>query len=123
MVHLLMPESRLERWWALLGLAPTAGICEEFLYRGFLLSEASGWFHSALWGIVISSLAFGLAHVYQGVNGMFRAALLGALLAYPVVAVGSLYPSMTAHFLIDAVALLWLGPKFLKPEDPPPVMP
>jgi hypothetical protein len=47
---------------------------------------------------------------------MVRAGLLGALLAWPVVQMGSLYPSMTAHFLIDAVALLWLGPKFLRQE-------
>lgn len=117
-VRLLMPESAREKLWALFGLAPTAGLCEEFLYRGFLLAEASAWFHSAVWGVVVSSAAFGLAHLYQGVNGTFRAALLGALLAYPVVQVGSLYPSVTAHFLIDATALLWLGPKFVKQEEP-----
>lgn len=116
-VHLLMPETRREKFWALFGMAPTAGICEEFLYRGFLLAEVSGWFHSALWGVLVSSAAFGLAHVYQGANGMLRAALLGAMLAYPVVRLGSLYPSMTAHFLIDAAALLWLGPKFLPQQS------
>ncbi len=114
MVRLLIPESFREKLWALFGMAPTAGVCEEFLYRGFLLVEVTGWFHSVFWGVVISSLAFGLAHVYQGLNGVLRAALLGALLAYPVVMTGSLYPSMAAHFLIDAIALLWLGPKFLE---------
>jgi CAAX protease family protein len=117
-VRLLMPENTREKLWALFGLAPTAGLCEEFLYRGFLLAEASGWFHSAVVGVLVSSAAFGLAHLYQGANGAFRAALLGALLAYPVVRVGSLYPSITAHFLIDAAALLWLGPKFVKHEEP-----
>lgn len=116
MVRVLMPQTRRERWWAFLGLAPTAGLCEEFLYRGFLLAEASAWFHSAAWGVAVSSVAFGLAHSYQGLNGMVRAGLLGALLAWPVVQMGSLYPSMTAHFLIDVVALLWLGPKFLRQE-------
>jgi membrane protease YdiL (CAAX protease family) len=116
MVHLLMPQNGRERWWAFLGLAPTAGLCEEFLYRGFLLAEAAAWFHSAAWGVAVSSVAFGLAHSYQGLNGMVRAGLLGALLAWPVIQTGSLYPSMTAHFLIDAVALLWLGPKFVRQE-------
>jgi CAAX protease family protein len=116
MVQLLMPENSPERLWAVLGLAPTAGLCEEFLYRGFLLAEATAWFHSAAWGVAASSVAFGLAHSYQGLNGMVRAGLLGALLAWPVVQLGSLYPSMTAHFLIDAVALLWLGPKFVRQE-------
>ena len=114
MVRMLMPENPREKLWAAFGLAPTAGLCEEFLYRGFLLAEASAWAHSAGWGIVISSVAFGLAHSYQGANGMARAGLLGALLAWPVVRLGSLYPSMVAHFLIDAVALLWLGPKFVR---------
>jgi membrane protease YdiL (CAAX protease family) len=122
-VRLLLPESTREKLWALFGLAPTAGLCEEFLYRGFLLAEASGWLHSVFWGVVVSSVAFGLAHLYQGVNGMFRAALLGALLAYPVVQVGSLYPSMAAHFLIDATALLWLGPKFVEQEKSPGMVP
>jgi membrane protease YdiL (CAAX protease family) len=114
MVQLLMPQNTREKWWAFLGLAPTAGLCEEFLYRGFVLAEATAWFHSAGWGVVVSSVAFGFAHSYQGLNGMVRAGLLGALLAWPVVQMGSLYPSMTAHFLIDAVALLWLGPKFVR---------
>jgi membrane protease YdiL (CAAX protease family) len=53
---------------------------------------------------------------------MVRAAVLGALLTVPLVRTGSLYPSIAAHFLIDAVALVWLGPKFMKrphnfPED------
>jgi membrane protease YdiL (CAAX protease family) len=116
MVRLLMPQTRRERVWAVLGMSPTAGLCEEFLYRGFLLTEATAWFHSAGWGVAISSAAFGLAHSYQGLNGMVRAGLLGALLAWPVLQTGSLFPSMTAHFLIDAVALLWLGPKFLRQE-------
>lgn len=116
MVQLLLPQNSREKLWAVLGLAPTAGLCEEFLYRGLLLAEVTAWFHSAVWGVVISSAAFGLAHFYQGLNGMVRAGLLGALLAWPVVQTGSLYPSMTAHFLIDAVALLWLGPKFVRQE-------
>ncbi len=116
MVRLLMPENGRERFWALFGLAPTAGLCEEFLYRGCLLAQATAWFHSAAWGVVVSSIAFGFAHSYQGFNGMIRAGLLGALLAWPVVQLGSLYPSMAAHFMIDAVALFWLGPKFVRQE-------
>ncbi|HEX5412497.1 MAG TPA: type II CAAX endopeptidase family protein [Terriglobia bacterium] len=116
MVQLLLPQTGREKLWAVLGLAPMAGLCEEFLYRGFLLAEVTAWFHSAVWGVVISSVTFGCAHFYQGLNGMVRAGLLGALLAWPVVQTGSLYPSMTAHFLIDAIALLWLGPKFLQQE-------
>lgn len=116
LVHLLLPETRLEKLWSVLVLAPTAAFCEEFLYRGYLLAQFFQWFHSVSWGWGLSSLAFGLAHAYQGFGGVVRAALLGALLAYPVMRLGSLYPSMAAHFLIDALALVWLGPKFLGPK-------
>jgi CAAX protease family protein len=116
LVRLLIPETRREKLWAVLVLAPTAGLAEEFLYRGCLLVELSQWFHSVPWAWAASSVAFGLAHSYQGFAGVVRAAALGALLAYPVIHLGSLYPSMAAHFIIDAVALGWLGPTFMDRE-------
>jgi membrane protease YdiL (CAAX protease family) len=114
LVCLLIPETRQEKLWSVLLLAPTAAFCEEFLYRGYLLAQLSQWVHSVSWAWIVSSIAFGLAHAYQGWSGVLRAALLGAVLAYPVVHLGSLYPSMVAHALIDAVALAWLGPAFLR---------
>ena len=117
LVHLLMPSTPREKVWAALVVAPSAGFCEEFLYRGFLLSVCSHWCHSVGWGWVLSSVAFGLAHTYQGVSGVVRVMIMGALLAWPAVHLGSLYPSMAAHFLIDAVALIWLGPRFLRNDD------
>jgi len=116
LVYLLLPSSRMEKLWAVFFVAPTAALCEEFLYRGYLMTQLSQWFHSVPWAWGVSSAAFGLAHIYQRLNGMLRAALLGALLAYPVVRLGSIYPSMAAHFLIDALALAWLGPKMLARE-------
>lgn len=114
LVYLLIPETRREKLWAVLVLAPTAAFCEEFLYRGYLLGLLGQWSHSLPLGWAASSVAFGLAHVYQGWAGMIRAAVLGAMLAYPVVHLGSLYPSMLAHGLIDAFALAWLGPRLLR---------
>jgi membrane protease YdiL (CAAX protease family) len=116
LVRLLLPDTRTEKLWAVLALAPTAALCEEFLYRGYLLVQLGQWMRITPWAWVGSSLAFGMAHAYQGWNGMLRAALLGGLLAYPVIVLGSLYPSMVAHFLIDALALAWLGPAFLRRE-------
>jgi membrane protease YdiL (CAAX protease family) len=115
--RLLLPETTREKVLALLLVAPSAGFCEELLYRGYLLPQLSRYFSSTGWGWVGSSLAFGLAHSYQGVSGALQAALLGALLAYPVVKTGSVYPSMAAHFLIDAILLMWLGRKLLGPTE------
>ena len=112
LVRLLIPATAREKCWAVFTLAPTAGFCEEFLYRGYMLVLFTEWFHSTAWALVASSVVFGFAHIYQGVSGVVRAAALGALLAYPVILLGSLYPSMVAHFVIDAVALGWLAPRF-----------
>jgi hypothetical protein len=117
LTYLLIPETPREKVWAVLILAPTAAFCEEFLFRGYLLTQLHDWLHSLLWAWVVSSLAFGLAHFYQGWSGMTRAGLLGALLAYPVVCWGSLYPSMLAHWMIDTVALVWLGPWMVHKDD------
>ena len=116
LVRLLIPRTRREKFLAVVLLAPTAALCEEFIYRGYLLHQLLAWGIAIPWAWIGSSVAFGMAHAYQGFNGMARAALLGGLLALPVVRLGSLYPSMIAHFLIDAVALVWLGPRFLKSE-------
>jgi len=116
LVCLLIPETPREKLWAVLIVAPTAAFCEEFLFRGYLLTQMHDWLHSLLWAWVVSSVAFGLAHFYQGWSGMIRAGLLGALLAYPVVRWGSLYPAMLAHWMIDTVALLWLGPWMVRKD-------
>jgi len=116
LVRLLMPRTRREKLLAVVLLAPTAALCEEFIYRGYMLNQLLAWGISVRWAWAGSSVAFRMAHAYQGLNGIVRSALLGGLLALPMVRLGSLYPSIAAHFLIDAVALVWLGPRFLKSE-------
>jgi uncharacterized protein len=114
--RLLLPETRRERALAVLLVAPSAGFCEELLYRGYLLPQLSQYLGSDAWGWAASSVAFGLAHSYQGVGGVLQAGALGALLAYPMMRLGSVYPSMAVHFLIDALLLAWLGRKLLRPR-------
>jgi membrane protease YdiL (CAAX protease family) len=118
LVYALIPQTLKEKVWAALVISPTAAVCEEFLYRGFLQTELSIWFHSFILATAISSVVFGMAHAYQGLSGIVRAALLGALLSIPVIRVGTIFPSMASHFLIDAVALVWLGPRM--PGKSPP---
>ena len=117
LVEILIPRTPQEKLLALVLVAPTAAFCEELLYRGFLFPRLWGWTDSLAWALVISALGFGLAHAYQGFHGMVRSALLGALLTVPLIRTGSLFPSIASHFVIDAVALIWLGPRFIKTED------
>ncbi len=65
----ILPQSRLELV-PFLALAVTAGLCEEFLYRGFAMAALT---RAGLpsWGVVLlSSVLFGLAHLYQGRGGL-----------------------------------------------------
>jgi membrane protease YdiL (CAAX protease family) len=101
-VAALLPRTPSERRWFAL-LAVTAGICEELLYRGFGLA-ALRWVASdvrtpAL--ILISGAAFGFAHLYQGRLGVTLTGVLGAYLAWIVIATGSLVPVMLLHALLD----------------------
>jgi uncharacterized protein len=87
-----------------LALAVTAGICEEFLYRGFVMAALarSGF---APWGTVLaSSILFGLAHLYQGRGGFVSTALVGAVFAVARIAYHSLVPVMLWHAAVDIVA-------------------
>src|SRR5205814_5134551 len=101
LVHLLVPETARQKLWAVVVVAPTAALCEDFIYRGCLLAELAQWSQSEIFAWIVSSAAFGLTHVYQKWGGMLRAGEFGALLAYPVVRFRSLYPSMAAQFLFD----------------------
>ena len=47
------------------------------------------------------AIAFGLAHLYQGVRGVLLTGVLGAYLAWLTISSGSLLPAMAIHALID----------------------
>jgi membrane protease YdiL (CAAX protease family) len=77
----------------------TAGICEELLFRGFLMWYFAGW--GIVAAVVVSSLLFGFAHIYQGIQSVPRTGILGLVLCLIVVAAGSLWPAIIIHAAID----------------------
>lgn len=96
-----MPRDRTEhRSWAAMSL--TAGITEELVFRGYLM-WLFGSVMPAAWALVISSLLFGLQHAYQGVPGILRTAIVGAVLCGLYLASGSLLMPIIAHILIDLI--------------------
>ena len=97
-------------------LAVTAGVCEEFLYRGFAMAALR---HAgiATWGVVvISSVLFGLAHTYQGKNGIVGTTVMGFVFGIASLAFQSLIPVMVWHAAVDLVAGL-AGPRYLLRGD------
>jgi len=110
LVEALIPRSREEKS-VFAGLSVTAGVCEEFVFRGFLISVITLASGSLLLGVLASTLVFGWMHTYQGAKGAAGAGLLGAMLAVPVIATGSLLPSMVAHAAIDILTGIVFAPK------------
>ncbi len=79
----------------------SAGFCEEFLYRGFLL-----WLLVAVGAgkgsrLVITSIAFGLAHCFWGPWGMAWTTMLGFTFGLAVLWRGNVWPAVVAHALLD----------------------
>jgi uncharacterized protein len=113
----LLPSSRDERqWW--IGVCVTAGVCEEIVYRGFLLHyfHASPLHLSLTWALVVSSIVFGIAHLYQGVSGAVGTAVVGFVLGAVFLMTGSLMVPMVMHAVLDLRILLTLPEGFAASE-------
>jgi membrane protease YdiL (CAAX protease family) len=107
----ILPQSRLELI-PFFALAVTAGVCEEFLYRGFAMAAFFRWGFPAWIAVVASSILFGMAHLYQGRGGLAATTILGLLFGATRVVVASLIPVMFWHIGVDMVAGI-AGPKYL----------
>ncbi|MGQ0814798.1 MAG: lysostaphin resistance A-like protein [Gemmatimonadota bacterium] len=103
----ITPVTASEKAW-FCALSVSAGACEEAAFRGFLIPALSVAAGSIVGGVALSSLAFGVLHAHQRA-GAVRAAVIGAVLALPLIITGSVYPSMAAHALVDVVGGLWLA--------------
>jgi len=107
----ILPQAPLELL-AFMALAATAGLCEEFLYRGFLMA-ALARAGLPVWGVVLlSSALFGLAHLYQGRGGLVSTLVVGTVFGMARIAYDGLVPVMVWHFAVDAVAGV-AGPRYL----------
>lgn len=95
----LLPHTTSERKLFLL-VSVTAGVCEEILFRGFLLWYLAVW-TGPLAAVILSSLLFGVGHVYLGFNQAPKTAFAGLVFAILAVASESLWPSILLHAAID----------------------
>ncbi|HET7226332.1 MAG TPA: CPBP family intramembrane glutamic endopeptidase [Candidatus Eisenbacteria bacterium] len=81
-------------------LSLTAGLCEEFFYRGFAL-----WYFTQLAGAVagfaLAAVLFGLVHLYLGRMHAVRAAIVGVVFGLLVIGTGSLWPAIVLHAAMD----------------------
>jgi uncharacterized protein len=103
----LLPRTGAERrLFTLVGV--TAGVCEEWLYRGFFLAVVAAMAGGPpTWVlVVVAAVAFGLAHAYQGRAGIVLTGVLGGVMAILYLDTGSLLLPVLLHALIDLRFLL-----------------
>jgi uncharacterized protein len=96
----------------------SAGICEEVIYRGFLMHylQSGPWTLSLGGSLLVSSAVFGVAHAGQNVKGVLMTALAGLLLLGGLyVASGSLVWPILVHAVMD---LRFLGIAYLRQAYP-----
>ena len=94
------PHTRAElAWW--MALSVSAGICEEFICRGYLI-----WVLQPVLGLWLAAAAslivFTAAHAYQGAKALVAVGFVGGLLTLIVLVFGSLVPAIAVHMLADA---------------------
>lgn len=100
---LMVPrDNRERRTWV--GLSLTAGLCEEVLYRGFLMWYSMMWLPEAA-AVVASALVFGVAHLYLGWGvGGLRATVVGVVLGVAYRLTGTLWVPIALHAVVDVTS-------------------
>ncbi len=87
-------------WKVFLAIALLPGICEELLFRGFLIRFFEKF--SVRWAVVISAILFAAFHLDP--FNFISVLLLGLLLGYLAVRSGSIYSSMFSHLINNGMA-------------------
>lgn len=92
---------------AYLLLCLCAGVFEEIVYRGYMITyfehvfTGSGYRQSL--AVILASFVFGISHFYQGVKSVIKIFILSAFLGFIFVQSGSLVIVMLLHFGINVV--------------------
>jgi membrane protease YdiL (CAAX protease family) len=98
------------RWWVFICI--TAGVCEETLFRGFLLHylRVFPWTVNLTVALVSSSVIFGLNHLYGGISGVVSSAVTGFVFGLLFLLTGNLLLPMVLHAVTDLRMLAILRP-------------
>lgn len=111
-VGALLPDTRQERSW-FGAISVGAGISEELAFRGFLLYYFSAYVPQMNLAerLLLTSLCFGLGHLYQGWKGIVGTGVLGLVLGGLYLLSGSLLLPVVVHAAVDYRVLLIFPPQ------------
>ena len=102
-IRFLLPQNQLEIFlWILTSI--TAGICEEIIFRGYFQRQFGAWTGNVSAGVVLSAVAFGAVHIYQGWRSAIIILVYGLLFGILAEMRKSLRPGMMTHAWHDGFA-------------------
>jgi membrane protease YdiL (CAAX protease family) len=101
----LLPSTGRERLlFALVALS--AGLCEEVVFRAWLLDVLHRIGFDGLTLVALASVVFGLAHYYQGIVGIVVTGLLAVVFCVLYFVSGTLWVPIVVHAVIDLRAAI-----------------
>jgi len=114
----MLPTNAMERArFALVALS--AGICEEAVFRGWLMYALHDQAKLAGWALILASAGlFGVAHAYQGISGIIVTGMLGFIFCGLYVGSGTLFWPIALHALIDLRWAVFPIPQALRVDTP-----
>jgi membrane protease YdiL (CAAX protease family) len=104
----LIPHGALEiAVWMVMSVS--AGLCEEFVFRGYLQRQFVALARNPAAGILLMAVVFSIGHLYQGLAQMAVIGVYGAMLGVLAYFRKSLRPGMMAHIWQDVLSGLILS--------------
>ncbi len=87
-------------------LVVIVAVCEETIFRGYLMLRFGAVTGSAVATVILSSFIFSIGHGYEGVGGAIIVGFMGAFFAVVYLWRKSLIAPMVLHFLQDFMAIV-----------------
>lgn len=91
--------------WLFAVVVVTAGGLREEIQRAFLLHRFEVWLGGGIFGVVVTSLAFGAGHLLQGVDAAMATGLLGAFWGLVYLRRRSVIAPMVSHAGFDLLQI------------------
>jgi uncharacterized protein len=115
MAGAILPVTAQERW-TFAAISVGAGFSEELLFRGFLMDYLNQRFAGLdTWALIlISSVVFGFAHLYQGWRGTMLTGVLGSVFGMLYTFAGSLLAPVAIHAAVDLRLLIIVTPERMR---------
>ena len=105
----VVPANLVNAWWTisvLVASAIVAGVSEETIMLGYLITRLKTLNWSPLWAVVLSAAIRGSYHLYQGFGGFIGNLVMGLVFGWLYLRWKRVMPLVITHALLDIFAFV-----------------